>query len=66
MSYVKVTLDGQTHELNPENLCLVRDQIVAQAGDIGIIEAIKLAAALKITIPQLMAFMSGLKSNGIR
>jgi len=66
MSYVKVTLDGQTHELNPANLCLLRDQIASQASNISILEAIKLKDAMGISVKQLMSFLAGLKSNGIR
>ena len=63
MAYCKVTLDGVTHELNPENLCLLRDQITKQADSLSIFESIKLANALQITGSQLIQFMTGLKKR---
>jgi len=63
MAYVKVTLDGVTHELNPQNLCILRDQIQEQCGQIGFLEAANLAVALKVSVKQLMQFLTGLKKN---
>jgi hypothetical protein len=61
MAYVKIKLDNVEHCLTPENLCLLRDQITAQVDGISIFEAIKLATALKISVKQLMMFLSGMK-----
>jgi hypothetical protein len=63
MSYIRVTLDGVTHELNPANLCTLRDQITKQADSLSIFESIKLANALQITGSQLIQFMTGLKKR---
>ena len=63
MSYIKVCLDGQTHELNPTNLVLLRDQITKQADSLSIFESIKLANALQITGGQLIQFLTGLKKR---
>ena len=61
MSYVKVTLDGVTHELNPANLCILRDQITAQKDNLSVFESLKLANALNISAGQLIQFMTSLK-----
>jgi len=61
MAYCKVTLDGVTHELNPQNLKLLRNQITDQAANLSVIEIMALKNALGISVGQLMSFISGLK-----
>ena len=63
MSYIKVCLDGQTHELNPANLCTLRDQIASQADNLSIFEMLKLANALNLSTGQLVQFLTGLKKR---
>ena len=59
--YCKVTLDGVTHELNPANLKLLRNQISDQATNLSVIEIMALKNALGISGGQLMSFITGLK-----